>query len=315
MNIQMKSALIGAIIPTVGAFVIFFLGNFFTESKLERDTVQVLSEKFDSVEKSMSYEEALQAIYEENENIKIQLNELTAEISEKQLQVDVQKTQEEIDRIIKTATGYWDDSNFIQSLTLLKNSKSIMPEIESLYKQYSDEYCLKLLGQADTLISDMKYEEAIELINNSLTIVYDDSVLMRKVNDIQNSKPQNFINSIKPYEKYGYTEKIGGDFMQMGGDKYYNGFQLGEAYETSYAIFNLNAKYSKITCTIGHVDGSGEADKTLIIFGDDKIIETIDIGFQDLPKEFSINVEEVKQLKFERTDGYTKTGIANIIIQ
>ena len=67
MDIQIKSALIGAIIPTVGAFAIFFLGDFSTQSKLERDTVKVLSEKFDSVEKDMTYEDALQAVFKENE--------------------------------------------------------------------------------------------------------------------------------------------------------------------------------------------------------------------------------------------------------
>lgn len=51
MDIQIKSALIGAIIPTVSTFAIFFLGDFSTQSKLERDTVKVLSEKFDTVKK------------------------------------------------------------------------------------------------------------------------------------------------------------------------------------------------------------------------------------------------------------------------
>ncbi len=80
MDIQIKSALIGAIIPTVGAFVIFFLGDFSTQSKLERDTVKVLSEKFDSVEKDMSYEDALQAVFKGNEDLKNQLSLMNDEL-------------------------------------------------------------------------------------------------------------------------------------------------------------------------------------------------------------------------------------------
>ena len=67
--------------------------------------------------------------------------------------------------------------------------------------------------------------------------------------------------------------------MGMGGTKYFNGFQLGTSWETSYAIFNLDAQYTKITGIIGHVDGSGEMDKTVNVFADGVLIATIDIGY------------------------------------
>ncbi len=91
MDIQIKSALIGAIIPTVGAFAIFFLGDFSTQSKLERDTVKVLSEKFDSVEKDMSYEDALQAVFKESEVLKNQLSLAKDDLSS--AQSELSKTQ------------------------------------------------------------------------------------------------------------------------------------------------------------------------------------------------------------------------------
>lgn len=41
MKIEIKSALIGAIVPAVSSFLIFYLEDFSTQSKLERDTVLV----------------------------------------------------------------------------------------------------------------------------------------------------------------------------------------------------------------------------------------------------------------------------------
>ncbi len=276
------------------------------ENKLLKDEIDNYKDQIDKLNKGLR---------NEIDKYHTQVIGLEEQLKNLKIEIDKKNSEEEINRVIQTATEYWNNFDFIQSLTLLKNSKSISTDVESLYKQYSYEYCLNLLKKVDTYIADMQYKDAIALIDNSLMIVYDNTILNQKIDEIKNSKPKNFIDSIKPYEKYGYTEKIGGDYMQMGGDKYYNGFQLGINYKTAYAIFNLNSNYKKITGIIGHIDGSGEYDNTLLVFGDGIIIDTIDIGFQNLPIEFSINVEGINQLKFERTDGLTQTGIASIMIQ
>lgn len=114
MNDTIKGALIGAIIPTVGAFAIFFLGDISTQSKLERDTVKVLSEKFDSVEKDMSYEEALQIVFKENENLKNSISDLNLQLNDLQTQINQQNSAEEINKVIQNATEYWSNSDYIQ---------------------------------------------------------------------------------------------------------------------------------------------------------------------------------------------------------
>lgn len=322
MSDTIKGSIIGALITVVGSILVFVLGNFSTQSTIEDQTVETLSGYFDSVNKDMSYEQALQTIYKENEILKNenldlnkQLDNLNQKINNKQAEIDNQNLQEEINRVVQTATEYWNNSDFIQSLSLLKNYKSKSVDIELLYSQYSNDYCSYILQQVDAYTDNMQYDDAITLINDVLLLVYDSSILNQKIKEIENSKPNNFMDAIKPYEKYGYTEKVSSDYMQMGGNKFYNGFQLGYDHQISYALFNLNGKYNKITCTIGHIDESGEADKTLLVIGDNTIIETIEINYQSLPKEYTINVKGINQLKFERTSGYTQTGIANIIIQ
>lgn len=318
MKDSIANAAVGAIITGIVSFAIFHFGNFETQKTI----VDTLSQRFDTVDKNMSYEQALEAIYNEKENLKndinslnIQVNNLNEDLNKKTAEINTLTSQEEINKIIQNATDYWNDSNFIQSLTLLKNSKSKSSDIEALYKQYLNQYKEYLLSEADSFVSDNKYDEAIALINDSLVIMSDDTTLKQKIEEIKNSKPQALMNLILPYETKEYTIKIGSDFMQMGGDKYYNGFQLGGSFSTSYAIFNLNSKFTKITGVIGHIDGSGERNKTVTIFADGILKDTIDVNYQDLPKELSIDVKDVNQLRIERSDGSTQTGFGDLHIQ
>lgn len=73
MKEQIVGAIVGAIITGLFSVLIFHLGNFSTQKSI----VESLSVRFDSINKSMSYEQALQAIYEENEKLKLENEKLT----------------------------------------------------------------------------------------------------------------------------------------------------------------------------------------------------------------------------------------------
>ena len=308
-------AIVGALVTGLFSLLIFFLGNFSTQSTIEKNTVKTLSGYFDSVDKDMSYEQALKTIYEESENQKNEIDNLKNQLEEKEKLIDHQNSEEEINEIIQDATTYWNNSDFIQALTILNKSKSISKDIEVLYEQYSNQFCSHIISQADALVLEGNYDEAITNISDVLSIVSNNSKLKHKIEEIQNLKPQNLMDIITPYEKKGYTEKTKGEYMLMGGEKYYNGFQLGDSFTNTYAIFNLNARYSKIKGIIGHIDDSGDADKIVDIFADNILIDTIEIKYQDLPKDFDIDVTGINQLKFERSDGSTQTGFGDIFIQ
>lgn len=265
MDIQIKSALIGAIIPTFGAFALFFLGNFSAQSKLERDTVQVLSEKFDSVEKDMSYEDALQAVFEENENLKDNIDNLSLQLNDLQIQIDQQNSEEEINRIIQNATEYWNDSDYVQCLTLLKSSKTASPNIASLFERYSDEYVLNLLSQADLLISQRKYAEAIDLLNAGKTIVNDDKMLVDKINDINNNQPIK-LSDLKISASRFFNQNQDKPIEDTVGNRYSTGnsfitYAEGES-NYGYATFYLGKKYTSLTGIIAVSDESENRDDT-----------------------------------------------------
>lgn len=132
--------------------------------------------------------------------------------------------------------------------------------------------------------------------------------------DVMNSRPQLLMTVLKPYETNGYEERLAGEFMKMGGTEYSDGFILGTNYQTSYAIFNLNGQYTEMSGMIGHVDGSGNSSEAVTIFADGAHVKTIEIDYKALPQDFSIDVTGVRQLIVERTEGYTETGLAELII-
>lgn len=328
MKIEIKSAIIGAIIPTIGSFIIFFLGNFSTQEIIEENTVKTLSGYFDSVDKDMSYEQALQTIYKENENLKIkindfeiQLDELEKQIDNKQIEIERQNTVEEINKIIQNATDYWNNSDYIQCLTLLKNSKSKSTDIESLYEKYSNEYINYVIDNANMQIEKDKYDKAINILKDAMYIVYDDSVLRTEIDNIKDSKPKNFIEVCTPYEKQGYDEYLEGENFFMSGKKRTNGFVLNGYAGNGLIISNLDGKYTKLNFDFGHVDGSGMSNATVTIYLDSRVYETYNIKPDELASNIVIPVKNKKQIKITVDDGSlsaianAKIGFANVIIK
>jgi len=112
-------AIVGALVTGLFSLLIFFLGNFSTQSTIEKNTVKTLSGYFDSVDKDMSYEQVLKTIYEESEIQKNEINTFKNQLSEQQDLINQQNSEEEINKIIQNATEYRNDSNLAEALTLL----------------------------------------------------------------------------------------------------------------------------------------------------------------------------------------------------
>ena len=122
MSDTIKGSIIGALITAAGSILVFVLGNFSTQDSI----VESLSVRFDSVDSSMSYEQALEAIYQEREidkkeieSLNMQLDELNIKISDQQAKIDQQNSEEEINKIIQNATEYGNSFDYIQALSIL----------------------------------------------------------------------------------------------------------------------------------------------------------------------------------------------------
>lgn len=127
MKDAIAGAAVGAIITGIVSFSIFHFDNIETQKTI----VDTLSQHFDSVDKNMSYEQALEAIYNEKENLK---NDI---ISLQKKNQELTKSKEEISNI----AGQKYDVTF-QNMNLILNgidsgysSKVAIINNETFYSQ------------------------------------------------------------------------------------------------------------------------------------------------------------------------------------
>ena len=278
MSDTIKGSIIGALITAAGSILVFVLGNFSTQDSI----VESLSVRFDSVDSSMSYEQALEAIYQEREidkkeieSLNMQLDELNIKISDQQAKIDQQNSEEEINKIIQNATEYGNSFDYIQALSILNNVKNKTPEIELLINDYSHKYESSIVEQANSLKTEDKLDDASNIINDALNVLPNSQILKDKLQDIKNSYPQNMMDVVPAYQSGGntYTEYISHkngatDVFSMGGIKYTNGMTFNADYnifdDVSWAIYNLEGKYSSLEFTVCHVDGTFNGDETCL---------------------------------------------------
>lgn len=303
MSDTIKGSIIGAIITSIGAILIFFLGNFSTQATLEKSTVKTLSEYFTAVDKDMTYKDALQTVYEENQNLKNDVKELNSQLEE-------QNAVDEVNQTIKNATEYWNNSDYNQALSALNNFKNKSPEINSLIEEYTKEYEQYISGQADTLKNE-NIDEANKIVKDALNVLPESKVLKDKLTEIENSYPHNMVDVVPAYQSGGneykeYTSSHNGtsEFFMMGGIKYRNGMtfnaDINAFNDVSWAVYNLDKRYNNLEFMLGHVDASDLGSETFLeIYYDGELKEEISVTPDMLPKQVSIDISGVSQLKMQ----------------
>lgn len=311
LKVGITVAVIEAILGLTTGMILFRM----QEESIEKKTVETIAGYFDGVDERMSYGQALEFLYQSSKEKDQVIESLTQENEE----LSKFKAQELSDAanvdIIESAQTAAASEDYKMALAILKSVSNKTSQMEVLISDYESKFESAIISQVTALIYDEQYDAAVDLLDDALKTLPNSSILKQSKTDVQQSKPQALMGILPPYETKGYREKLPSDFMEMGGERYSNGFELGTSFETSYAIFNLNGRYKKLSGTIGHIDGSGERDKVVTIFADGVLVQTIDVFYQDLPQEFSIDLDGVKQLKIERTDGDTRTGFADLYIR
>lgn len=290
MDIQIKSALIGAIIPTIGAFVIFFLGDFSTQSTLERDTVKILSEKFDSVEKDMSYEDALQAVFKENEDLKNQLSLVKDELSSTQNKLSITEEQlQELQKVLdETPKVEYSDFDININGEVTENLKKAFLNIDG----------------RDFISFDTLNKITNEEVNYSDNVLYIGHTTGTKV-DLMDVCP--------PYD-VSFEDYYNEDSFEMTG-KTYDGFSM-KTYGVEYVLVNLEGKYSNLIFDFGHVDRESKYDCTLNIYLNDKLEKTIEQRADADVSHINIPLNYSNHLKFEFDSPHgARYGLGNIKLE
>lgn len=226
--------------------------HFDTKRSTERKIVETLSDRYEFVDKEMSYEQALEVLDKDIKKLKKQ-NKSLQEI------VDGYSNTENITNIIDQATEYWNNNNYSQALVLLKDSESLSDDIATLYKQYSSEYCVLIIGQADTLIANKNIDEAKSLIDSNIALVKDSSPLKNKLEEIENKKPVK-LSSLKSTSSRNCNEIADSGATDTVGNYYSssNGFILEAEGKNDYGYntFYLGGKYNSFSINISVSDES-----------------------------------------------------------
>lgn len=196
-------------------------------------------------EKTVVTESSYLELVEENQNLQQQLEE--------------RKSAQNISKIIQQATTYWNNSDSIQALTILKNSDLDSAEITTLYEKYSSEYSNSVLAQVDNLISNRKYADAQEILIAAKEVVNNPALLESKLLDIQNNAPMKLSN-LKISASRFFESNQEQPLEDTIGNKYSTGnlFIISAEGDTKYgyATFYLGKQYTDLTGSISVSDES-----------------------------------------------------------
>lgn len=186
-------------------------------------------------------------------------NRLKDDLAEIQKLLQERNSEENIGTTIREATAYWDNFQYIQALTILKNCGITSAEIDALYQDYSDEFCTEILKQTDLLISERNYDEARKTLLEAKGLVANSMRLDNKLVDINNAIPIK-LSALKISASRLFDLSQDKPAEDSVGNKY----SAGNLYITraegdsryGYATFYLGEKYTGMTGTIAVSDES-----------------------------------------------------------
>lgn len=129
---------------------------------------------------------------------------------------------------------------------------------------------------------------------------------------------QYLLDVCMPYQhKYTdfYSTENGKSFS-MAGNKYTQGMVIDTI--NGFALFNLNGKYSTLTCTVGHIDGESMYDVNVQFYLDGKLAKEVAVPAEGLPQTVTVNLNHALSMKVVvdcRYSGCDCCGIAEITVK
>lgn len=336
MRESIIGAVVGAVITGLFSLLIFHLGNFSTQDSI----VEALSVRFDSVDENMSYEQALQTVYEDMEQLKANNLDLQKSLDDSndncailQSEIDSLKNASNRSEQIALAESYASSGNYEVAIPILNEITEKTEDVNALLKDYTTNYEALIISNAESLANDGNYDEATTLINDALKIVPNSQSLLDKKNNVT---PKYLVDTIECYKAENLWLLDSREYIKMSGKSYKHAIfsqssDLGVTmFNNGYsanAFYNLDGKYTQLSGVVGHIDFSGSGtigendggqvyDAEITMWGDDKEICTITLSANDTTQNFNKSIEGVNILEFRvKCNGNSKVGIAEIQIR
>lgn len=198
-------------------------------------------------------------LVEQNATLQEQLQTAQSKLSSLQTEVENQKSNAAIEQLLRQATDYWNNADYVQALTVLKNTSVQSEDIQLLYSNYSTEYTVTVLAQADSMIAEKRYDEAVSLLTAGQNIVSDPTEIQKKISQIRDNSPAK-LSKLKITSSRFFDIQDSKSLVDTVGNSYPSGnlfttYAEGDS-NYGYASFYLGKKYSGITGTIAVSDES-----------------------------------------------------------
>ena len=315
---------------------------FYVDAKqsTEHKIVEALSERYESVDREMSYEQALEAVDRDiqtlaNDKTSLQLENSKLENEVSLLEEEIKSLEEEIDRSekIARAESYAASGNYEVAIPTLNSISEKTEDVVALLNDYTVNYEESIATNAESLARNWNFDEAITLIDEALKIVPNSQVLLRMKRDIT---PKYLVETIECHKAENLWLLDSKEYIKMSGKSYRHAIyseqsdivssMFNNAY-SAFAFYNLDGRYSQLSGIVGNIDfsGSGTIGKQdggqvyaaeITIWGDEQEIATINLSPDDATKDFNVPISGVKILEFRvKCGGNSKVGIAEIKIR
>lgn len=316
MSDGIKSAVIGAIVGSLITGAVSLFINYDQKKGIEIKTVETLSKYFDSVDKDMSYNKALEMVYKDSEEMKSKLKDLESGITNSIL--------------LESAKEYAKSNDYVVAISILNSIKEKTSEVKKLTDDYTEKYENSIVNQVNELKNNGDIDEATHVIDSSLKVIPNSKSLKSKKEEVNNLYLQSMTKIVPAYQSGGneykeYSSNKDGkvEFFTMGGEKYSNGMTFNADInifnDISWAIYNLNNKYKSLSFIVCHVDNTDLGNPTVLqVICDGILQKEIPLAPDMFPTQITLDLTGVKQLKLQVPSSGSNGplyGIGNPIIQ
>lgn len=198
-----------------------------------------------------------------------------------------------ISHIEATVTGQLEAQDYCGAVETVQTAMEFAPEEERLQKAM-DSCVDAAISRSETLMTEKAYEQARAVIKDLRTLLPGNKKLEARLEQIDAETPLFLTDVSVAYDAVDHREYMQ-DCFTMRGKEYSNGFTLKDH---GYACYNISAKYTALSFTVGHVDDTAVSNGYLFVYLDGQLARTMPLEATGAPRDVTMDITGVRQLKF-----------------
>ena len=115
------------------------------------------------------------------------------------------------------------------------------------------------------------------------------------ISPLSKSQDRPFLQTVPHYERSHMSTL---NTVNLAGTTFTNAI-ANNSHNNGLQMHNLNGEFTTLSGTIGRIDGTTRRSGTIVFTGDGRLLESFEIGAYDMPREISVDVTGVRQLRID----------------